>query len=232
LSDFKKDTKGEESAFEKLLRTFYGLPYQIRDNGEFSIMVEMADYYCALPSFSRSLNNALYESPYFVSTIYEYSVTLLPIAAKLRHRILYKECMIYLSGKEAHFGQIQDVHLKQLVRASYNKICAKVVKFQTKLMEYTGYYGSAANDHISELAEECWDNPLDSVLPKLYRKFLDRDYGLAGRGLRVALDDLLENKLTFDRSAVAGGDYPFNEYFLCATVEDEDLPWDPTETDW
>jgi hypothetical protein len=47
----------------------------------------------------------------------------------------------------------------------------------------------------------------------------------------LALDAVLKSNLLYAGSEhEAGGRYP--EYFFCATVDDDDLPWDRTQTDW
>jgi len=49
-----------------------------------------------------------------------------------------------------------------------------------------------------------------------------------------ATQALLENKLVFDKEvgqdAVGNGKYKY--YFLCATIEDDNLPWSVTNTDF
>ena len=48
--------------------------------------------------------------------------------------------------------------------------------------------------------------------------------------VRKALRALLENKLTFNPCLAGTGVHM--EYFLCAEIDDEDIPWDMNEADW
>lgn len=45
-----------------------------------------------------------------------------------------------------------------------------------------------------------------------------------------ALEKLLENKLIFGRIFLAGRDEAV-DYLLCVIVDDDELPWDTTQTD-
>ena len=56
------------------------------------------------------------------------------------------------------------------------------------------------------------------------------DVSVETQKLRRALRTLLENKLTF--SPCRAGTGVHMEYFLCAEIDDEDIPWDMNEADW
>ncbi|TVY85651.1 hypothetical protein LAWI1_G008232, partial [Lachnellula willkommii] len=62
ISTFKGDKVPELRAFEKLLCAFYIKQYEIEDFDELETMTRQADYYCALPMLSRSLDGALWRS--------------------------------------------------------------------------------------------------------------------------------------------------------------------------
>lgn len=48
----------------------------------------------------------------------------------------------------------------------------------------------------------------------------------------LCLTDLLMNNLVFDGKLLIAREGSVEGYFLCAAVKDEDLPWNPEETDW
>jgi hypothetical protein len=50
--------------------------------------------------------------------------------------------------------------------------------------------------------------------------------------LQDALRDLLVNNLVLDRTGYAAGEGDYESYFLCANVEEEEMPWDKGEVDW
>lgn len=50
--------------------------------------------------------------------------------------------------------------------------------------------------------------------------------------LREVLEPLMTNKLRLDKSDVQAGEGKYRDFFLCADVDDIDLPWDPDEHDW
>ncbi len=76
------------------------------------------------------------------------------------------------------------------------------------------------NDKISE-----WRQYQDGVsLPVYFRK-------VHSMGLIDASKLLTNNLVLHGRDYLAGeGDY--QDWFLCAEISDEDLPWDITQTEW
>lgn len=100
---FTNSTGVEEEAFGILLKAMYMLPYHIRYDGQLLRVTAMADYYCALPIFSRSLNTALlamkndgYASLYWSLKPEQSALKLLPIAAKLPNSLLFRECLVWI----------------------------------------------------------------------------------------------------------------------------------------
>jgi hypothetical protein len=56
LSAFKGDRSFEVSLFEKLLCAIYHRSYKIERCAELTSLTSLADYYCALPILSRTLD--------------------------------------------------------------------------------------------------------------------------------------------------------------------------------
>lgn len=51
-------------------------------------------------------------------------------------------------------------------------------------------------------------------------------------GLREGLRALLEDKLVLEKRFGGSGEADVKEGFLCADIEDKDLPWDLNDEDW
>lgn len=69
-------------------------------------------------------------------------------------------------------------------------------------------------------------------LPEYYRKL----YTYLGRGIPDSYEPLLKplvkNNLCLDRSGEVSGQGSYAQYFLCADISDEDLPWNVHQDDW
>ena len=57
---------------------------------DLEVLVEMADYYCALPAISNSLSGSLSTSPKFMMEVHYNSREVLRLATTLRHAGLFK----------------------------------------------------------------------------------------------------------------------------------------------
>jgi len=219
---------------------FYSRPYKVVDYDQFAIMTELAGYYCALPIFSVSLSGAF--SSRFIKEIPVKAVELLPLAAQLHHAILFRECMIHIVGRwsDPRVESIRDVKLRKLAEAARNTISSKIVLAHSRLMLEVGETQvnsylpvtktcSPFNVMYSNIAADVYKiNKQSFSLPIFYRRL-----SLSSSIRSVAA--LLKNELVLDpdvglESAGATGKYL--HYFLCATVDDEDLPWDINATDF
>jgi hypothetical protein len=67
--NFKDDKTEQETVFEKLLLSFYCRTWTIQNVSQFTTMVEFADYYRALPTFSTALSGALLDSRWFTQKL-------------------------------------------------------------------------------------------------------------------------------------------------------------------
>jgi hypothetical protein len=52
------------------------------------------------------------------------------------------------------------------------------------------------------------------------------------QNLRGSLKKLLENNLVLNRGQIQAGAGEYRHKFLCASVGDEELPWDQDQEDW
>ncbi|TEY34314.1 hypothetical protein BOTCAL_0638g00050 [Botryotinia calthae] len=62
--------------------------------------------------------------------------------------------------------------------------------------------------------------------PRFYRELTNR-----GEDFSEIFEKLLSGKLQLNVSAVAGKGL-YENHFFCASLSDEELPWDTTEIDW
>ncbi|TVY80280.1 hypothetical protein LSUE1_G007023 [Lachnellula suecica] len=137
----RKDMKNDMGVFEKLLSAIYLQPYSISNRGELEDLVESADYHCALPVLSRTLDAAFLRSPHFVSEIRLYPCSTLVLAAKLRNAVLFRESMIWISGaiSGSHntSKMLEDLKdypkLQKIARNVRDDLSNKVLESQTNL---------------------------------------------------------------------------------------------------
>ena len=93
---------------------------------------------------------------------------------------------------------------------------------------------------IDPQSEEHWDGEqvyltdrLPLSLPKFFRNIVNNDITIDGMSVDpLYLSDLLRNNLVLDQAGRVAGEGDEKDCFLCAKIEDEDLPWDPEEHDW
>jgi hypothetical protein len=197
-------------------------------------MVQMADYYCALPALSASLSGALFHSPKFRSTIGDFSTKLLGLATKLRHEVLFRECLIHVLGpwKKPRYKAISNPNLYNIAQAAYNKMCADFVSCQ---QEASHILFEGPLNEVSQVTRKTREilkltNQGDGFWMPAYYAALQGSLDILRYGKNFpALESLLSNNLVLDPFGETGvGKY--TDFFLCGI--DVELPWDKTESDW
>jgi hypothetical protein len=88
----------------------------------------------------------------------------------------------------------------------------------------------AEGDIASRLARVEYDE--ETKLPQYFRQIGKQYWGHWNGNINAALSDVLGNCFVYSGSGVEAGSEWYEAYFLCATVDDEDLPWDRNQTDW
>lgn len=126
ISIAENDVEMEVAAFNKLLLAIYNARFVLGRANELIHMAKLADYYCALPALSRSLNEALLLNPVRIDLDKEY---LIEVAIKLQHAELFRECVIYLAGsiiepKLSKSGK----QVQKVVINARNRIAAKIAE--------------------------------------------------------------------------------------------------------
>lgn len=235
--------------FETLLCPIYNRPYHIKDIEHFLGLTDLATYYCVLPAVSGTLLNALHESQEFTDSIHSNPCAIFEAAAKLRHKVLFREALIWVVGiwTQPQIAGLSDRRLRHLAQNVYGEIFTMVFKATSRIIDVgllargPSHWLTKVRDGIrSSNHEEQWKaEELDLCarpqlnLPNFFRNIADMD-DLPG-GFEVddlCLTDLLMNNLVLDGKWLIPGEDSVEDYFLCAAIKDEDLPWNLEEIDW
>ncbi|KAF7943896.1 uncharacterized protein EAE97_005966 [Botrytis byssoidea] len=210
-------------AFENIIMSMYQKPYEITSTEHLQEITTLADFYRCLPVVSNSLYSAFFRSPKFLASVYDCREVLLELAFKLRHRELFNDCLVLISGywppNQLPFKtKIEDKRLARLAENAHNQVGTTLARsIQNVLMKKSPQEaGRFLNASVS--------GTKDSLVQYHVRlqKFLY---------LSDILEDITKNNLKLNTSAVAGeGEYIHN--FLHIELKEEDIPWDTTETDW
>lgn len=223
------------NAFENLLCAFYSRPFDLRSPSELELMTQIADYYCALPALSHSLNAVLPYCVEFCGKIRENALTLLQLSVKLRNRLLYQECLIYVLGpwSQPAYLQIEDELVRKYADAAHAQICRKIAAPEIQSIFIIG--PGLHYQNFWQVAVDCTTNRTGTGfrMPEFCRT-LHSSYGSAshyGRTVFKHLEPLLSNhlKLSHGQIAATGED---KDHFFCLLIGEDDLPWDVSEVDW
>jgi hypothetical protein len=248
----------------------YSKPTVIEDSKELHDMTRLADFYCALPVLSTSLYVSLWNSPDFLDDIrslstaayhrrpirdtraraatppivtefpHNHPVSLLKLAAKLRHPILFREMMVYVvslweSNCSTWEPTIKEAGLDDVVTKIYHK-----VHHLQASVHFSMFKGAVVDEawrvQLYQLASEFEATMATHKQMEMAffcnELFWELDFGSDVKlEVRELLRDLLKNNLVLNKAGTTGkGDYFFQ--YLCAEVTDEELPWALEETDW
>jgi hypothetical protein len=181
---------------------------------------------------SNFLYAALLRDPDFVGTIPDNAANIIPLAIKLRNIALYNDCIIHLLGpwRQPRFTLLEDKELKKLASNAYAKLALQIFKADAKVHLY--FCHSA--DRCRELRDKAKTTSIKFrkfiCQPLYYHKLYNS--GPFDRILYETIAPLLKNNLLLDGGGSSIGDGIYDDFFLCAAIEYEDLPWDITEIDW
>jgi hypothetical protein len=244
-SSFHGNTTQEESAFQNLLCAMFNRPYCILDATELNIMTQMADYYCALPTLSNSVSATFFNSPGLMKTLRTDPCQSLISAYKLRHALLFRDCLIHVLGpwSKPQFQELKShrdpssLILFNFVDTIHISFSNKISQLQQSIFQLsTGFFPGFDRNNNYKAAKNMLDCTQYSVdvnhnllLPKWFCQCLDRNPGT--EVVRKLLAPFTTNNLVLDKTAVAGKGC-YEDSFLCFEISDAELPWDPTQFDW
>jgi len=249
LDTYKGDKEDQTTAFSKLMSAFYNQIFSLQNSRELSTMTSLARFYVALPVLSHSLYAAFRhsESSGMIQNIYSASAfKWISIATELRHPELFRDAVTLLVGHGTFNPSETYANLKyakqekaiHAIKNAHNDLQAKFSKVQHAVLEeiYTSSQWVDAEQistkSIQVMKEMKRSNTLKISLPEYYRKLYEIGASNSVQwNLRKAIKPLFENNLCLPRpsSWVEGGR---KDHFFCITIDDEDLPWDTTQTVW
>jgi hypothetical protein len=226
---------------------FYNQIFSLESCNQLATMTSLAHFYMALPVLSNSLSTALLhkDSSYMVESIMCNAAKMISVAAELRHQVLFRDAVVLAVGYwgvdiDELCSQLKNRKICKLVRNTHNALWAQIGRFQTTLLKLD--FPDIPWQEMKDIAGRSWamfqidEHGYDGrslCLPLYYHnlyKIEASDEHLTGL-LRAHIEPLLVNELILPFSEQRAEVWRYH-YFLCITIEDDDLPWDTTETDW
>ncbi|KAG0651409.1 hypothetical protein D0Z07_2115 [Hyphodiscus hymeniophilus] len=242
LKDLNR-VKTEQNAFEKVLRAIYCLSYDIDSVCELEDVTRIADFYCALPALSSSLYRGLWKDTGLITSwdgIFTNADTVLAVAKKLRHPILFREAVIiivsqpgrWLCGREDFLSEDDD-NLKAVVLRAHHRLCRLKLKADHHVREALRFLPITSKSvRLSWHPEDEFSghDHYTQIMNKLKATTFNGNEKRVADAIR-SLEALLKNNLVLTKpwNGINGG---CGSSFYCTEVDDKDLPWDETETDW
>ncbi|KAI9642862.1 hypothetical protein NHQ30_008596 [Ciborinia camelliae] len=217
-------------AIKHMIDCMYGKSFILTDTLHLASIVKVADFYRALPVVSRTLDGVLVNSPLLIEQIPDHAGPLLKIAYQLRNQLLYRECMVHVAGRYGYERLVPeaDMQLSMRIIVAYAGVEDKLDKAHRSILRVSGRQVKSGNCGMSQKLQSL--SATYKTLPQHYRTLYE-DVGW-GSEFQPLLSVAMRNNLILDRSKVGAGQGKFKEYFLCAEVTDEELPWDQEEEDW
>lgn len=237
--------------FENLLCALFGRQAKLFDAADLICLTNLADYYLCLPIVSNACYEALFDNPRLNISIAKNAATLLPIACKLRHKILFRECLIHAIGnfsiplKQEHISNpklyevISAVRIKS--KASLYSVGKEILEMQldpATFGEGKKENGPDIKDWVFSMTRGCFaknnEGMLRISLPMHYRRLwsIDHPKEITQAAFKRLLDPIMKNNLRLDSSGVGTGEGKFRNHFLFIHIEDSDLPWEISQTDF
>lgn len=220
----------------------YMKPYEIRDVTELQAVVELADYYCALPVLSRSLDGTLVRSQAFANSIPTDCLKILPLAYKVRNEVLYRDTLQFAVGNYENplYHDIKPP-LHEIVKLRYNELAAKILKVERRISDELLLAEEQKSSKIFDMLKDAryFDVDIEKLncMAAYLREVFEegKDAGLSEQCIEM-VGKLVENNTALCRQLFvggyesAGGDLCHS--FLCLNGASEPLPWDTSEIDW
>jgi hypothetical protein len=133
---------------------------------------------------------------------------------------------------------LESAKLKKAIKNAHNELQAKFSKVQHAVLEEI--YTSSKWDDVEQIStksihimKEMKRSSTQGIsLPEYYRRLYE--IGASNNvqwNLRKAIKPLFENNLCLPRPSSWVGERR-KGYFFCITIDDENLPWDTTQTVW
>jgi hypothetical protein len=245
--------------FGYLLSAFYLRHRPIVSLEHLSRLVDLADFYCALPILRNFVESSLLGSPLLINEIPRESSRALVLSQRIQSILIFREAFIHVVGKwhswdyvkRKAFIDITGPRIHELVQIHHGKLRDQVAKAGNYILVLlTGK--RIKNQELQEAMTHELLSVRSSTEPALeldyYKAILNaacRVYDDAlqststKRGCPTTLRQLkgeCENTIRplFENSTVFSRSSvpekrPRYNYFLCTALLDEEIPWDITE---
>ncbi|KAF7925685.1 uncharacterized protein EAE98_006910 [Botrytis deweyae] len=216
---------------------------------ELKRLTRLADYYCALPVVSATLTGALFKSSMFdgigpcyfsrACECHDDCVSLLVLARKLRHGVLFRECLIYTVGKWDSLPDPEkdiikeDQELYKLVQAKLSVLYELLAKTQGALL----WAICEKTIDLNKIVECNHSKGSIGATICMYEAIFDepslQDLFSGGGGeLGELISSLLKKNIALGCTYEQSGHGIFENIYLCTEIEDDEFPWDLEEIDW
>ena len=232
---FSGQVNDEIKAFNNLLSAMYGKRYSLDPScalSQLQLLTQLADYYCSLPAVSQSLTQILIDKDYYID---DHPEGWIAVAYKLRHAALFRECVVYLagdwgSGIKSTLEAELDLKIKNTVTLARTQISTKIAEVHANIL-----FQSRDNKRLKDAVLKITETSSEFLLPGFYRELGAYDclgHENARNLIQSLISTLVDNNLRFFGLNLYPGAALYTNYFLCATVSDEELPWDIHQEDY
>lgn len=199
----------------------YSISFAIDDIDMLRYLITKADFYLALPAVSKVLTACLLRSPRLLMNFDTLSHLFLDIACTLRHKELFNDCVIMISGywdpNDTVFRPFPDLEeFNPLLETVHNRLGAKIAHLQHQVLQ--SILRNGGNGMVS--------SAINASQGSLVQYF---SYLATARATPQALKDLLTPLVANDMHLphVASGLGGFLNNFYCSHLLIEDLPVSP-----
>lgn len=231
-----------------MLRAIYFQSFDLHISEELLRLIDLADYYCALPILSKTLDSVLIKHIRPCGfDIRHHALELFVAAAKLRNVLLFRECLIWVVNPyhEPVFKSLTHTNRKlyHIAKSAHGEISAYVMKVLAAVMEQSSHNAieqqcsTEFDDNVQESVRDLLPRDIASeyaptkiLYPKLLR--LSEHSAYLSSSEAGVLAHLLKSNFVFEGGFCEAGKNNCEGDFLCAYIDELDLPWDVKELDW
>ncbi|KAL2011057.1 hypothetical protein VTN00DRAFT_3775 [Thermoascus crustaceus] len=251
-----ENTEEAANVIEDLLCAFYLKRRSITGLNHLARLVDIADFYRALPILSNFLDSNLLLSPGVLDEIAGKSFWAIELAERVRSPVLFREALVHVVGRwETEKGKLNaSSKVNHLVQIYHGRLRDDVSKAYRYLIMQTMSWSRAKNPALSQIvARQLLELNKDERLvglsePEYFRavynrlsqvfngseilngNFSRRNALAMMKTLRAEVDEKIGRLL--QKNLILGAGNSSSRYFLCTELADDDLPWDVNESEW
>ena len=223
--EYKGDKNTQINAFHNLLCAIYGERFEFQSIEDLVLVTNLADYYCALPVVSKTIDGALLRRPISFKND---ALVGLQVSYKLRHAEILRECVCFLAGNldlDLDMSSVDSI-LRSVVDKARQGVYEKLARAHIEVMRLV--FNDTSFKKEFNIVHNSGISKREFNLPRYYAKLFEEVKFYH----QPAMWSLMDNNLMLERGNVTPGEGVFGDKFLCAVVSDDDLPWDVSQLDW